>query len=400
MSRLIIRFHDSSLDNLSWLVDQSDDASQVVNWQTGSGQQLTALAKDHNNVVLVIAQQDVYLTGYEVPGTASRQLLAAVEYQIEDQLAQDVELQHFALGDQSSNPVAIAVLEKTVMQRCIDLIQKHGLQVPQVVPEVFLCPWSGKPGDVSLIASHQSVILRYGEFQGIKCRPELCVAMLDLIAAEQDIKVVNCYLQEPESFESINIGKYPGEFKQLKLEHLDPGGSGTINLLQRQFQITSIWSKLLRSWKWILGLLLILVVVTGYNRAIALNQLETRLSDIKAAQYEQLKNYLPANIDQSDDLKNELINLLKQGQSGKAEVNFLELLRQFTQAKSVYSSIIISRIGYQNKRLSIDVTSNQLNELESLLESIESTGQAVKMENLNIKPGIVSGQFVLDGASR
>jgi len=124
------------------------------------------------------------------------------------------------------------------------------------------------------------------------------------------------------------------------------------------------------------------------------------LSDIKAAQYEQLKNYLPANIDQSDDLKKELINLLKQGQSGKAEVNFLELLRQFTQAKSVYSSIIISRIGYQNKRLSIDVTSNQLNELESLLESIESSGQAVKMENLNIKPGIVSGQFVLDGASR
>ncbi len=400
MSRLIIRFHDSSLDNLSWLVDQSDDASQVVNWQSGSGQQLTGLAKDHNTVVLVIAQQDVYLTGYEIPGTASRQLLAAVEFQIEDQLAQDVELQHFAIGDQSSNPVAIAVLDKTLMQRCIDLIQKHGLQVTQVVPEIFLCPWSGNLGDVSLIESHQAVILRYGDYQGIKCRPELCEAMLDLIATELDIKVVNCYLQARESFDSMNIGKYPGEFKQLKPEHLDPGNSGTINLLQRQFQITSIWSKLLRSWKWILGLLLILVAVTGYNRAIALNQLEIRLSDIKAAQYEQLKNYLSADIDQSDDLKKELINLLKQGQSGKAEVNFLELLRQFTQAKSVYSSVIISRIGYQNKRLSIDVTSNQLNELESLLESIESTGQAVKMENLNIKPGIVSGQFVLDGASR
>jgi type II secretory pathway component PulL len=198
----------------------------------------------------------------------------------------------------------------------------------------------------------------------------------------------------------MNLGQHPGVFKQLEPGHHDPTGSGTINLLQRHFQISSIWSKLLHSWKWILGLLLVLVAVTGYNKAIALQQLELRLADIKAAQYEQLKDYLPARIDQSDNLKNELINLLKQAQSAKPEANFLELLRQFTQAKNAHSSIIISRIGYQNKRLSIDITSNQLSDLESLLEAIESTGQAVKMENLNIKPGIISGRYVLDGASR
>jgi len=400
MSRLIVRFHDSTLDNLSWLVDQADDANQIVNWQAGSQRELARLAKKHNAVILVIAQQDVYLTGFELPATASRQILAAVEFQIEDQLAQDVELQHFSIGDQSSNPVAIAVLEKSVMQSCVDLVQRHGLAVTRVVPELFLCPWSGKDGDVNLIESHEAIILRYGDYLGIKCKPELCQTMLDLIAAEQDIKSVNCYLQAPDAFEFLKIGEYPGVFKQLKRGHLDPAGSGTINLLQRQFQITSIWSKLLRSWKWLLGLLIVLIAVTGYNKAIALYQLETRVADIKAAQYEHLKDYLPANIDQSDDLKKELVNLLKQDRTGKPEVNFLELLHQFTQAKTAYSSIIIGRIGYQNKRLSIDITSNQLNHLESLLETIQSTGQAVKMENLNIKPGIISGRIVLDGASR
>jgi type II secretion system protein L len=400
MSRLIVRFHDSAMDNLSWCVDQADDAGQLVNWQAGTERQLPELAKKHNTVVLVIAQQNIYLTDFEIPSTASRQVLAAVEFQIEDQLAQDVELQHVALGDQSNNPVAIAVLEKSVMQRCIELIQKHGLQVTQVVPEIFLCPWSGKTGDVNLIASHEAIIIRYGEYLGIKCNPELCETMLDLIAAERDIKAVNCYLPSPESCASMNRGQPPGVFKQLESGHHDPTGSGTINLLQLNFQISSIWSKLLHSWKWILGLLLVLVAVTGYNKAIALQQLELRLADIKAAQYEQLKDYLPASIDQSDNLKNELINLLKQAQSAKPEANFLELLRQFTQAKNAHSSIIISRIGYQNKRLSIDITSNQLSDLESLLEAIESTGQAVKMENLNIKPGIISGRYVLDGASR
>jgi len=399
MSRLIVRFHDSSLENLSWLVDQSDEVNRTINWQTGSQQQLGELAKKHSSVVLVIAQQDVYLTSYQIPGKASRQVLSSIEYQIEDQLAQEVEIQHFALGDQSSNPVAIAVVEKVIMLRCIKLIQKYGLVVTHIVPEIFLCPWFGKTGDVNLIESHEGVILRYGAHQGIKCRPELCETMLDLIAVEQDITVVNYYLQQPESYDSMNIGKYPGACKQLTFENFDPGGSASINFLQRQFQVTSVWSKLLLAWKWVLGLLLILITVIGYNKAIALHQLEIRLSNLKATQYELLKNYLPANIDKSDDLKKELISLLKQAQSATEEVNFLELLSLFTQAKTAYSSIIIGKIGYQNKRLSIDITSNQLNQVESLLETIESTGQAARLENLSIKPDIISGQFVLDGAA-
>ncbi len=145
---------------------------------------------------------------------------------------------------------------------------------------------------------------------------------------------------------------------------------------------------------------MVLIAVSSYNKAIALQELEHQLLQIKTSQYELLKNYLPAEISQNDDLKKELINLLKQSQSGAEEVNFLELLRQFTRAKAAYPSVIIGKIGYQNKRLSIDITSNQLSQLESLLEAIESTGQATKLENLNIKPDIISGQFILDGTSR
>ena len=400
MSRLIVRFHDSSLDVLSWVVDQTDGSDLTVKWQFGSEQQLAELAKSHSAVVLVIAQQDIFLTSYEVPGKASHQILSAIEYQVEDQLAQDIELQHFAISDHSNNPVSIAVLEKDIMQRCIDLIHKHGLVVSQIVPEIFLCPWSGKPGEVNLIESPEGVILRYGDNQGIKCHPELCEAMLDLIADEQDINVVNYYLLLPESYDSMRIDKYPSEFYQLTLENLGPDSSAIINLLQRQFQKTSVWSKLMHIWKWVLGLLIVLLAVTSYNKAIALQELESQLLDIKVSQYELLKSYLPAGISQSDNLKIELINLLKQNQTEADEVNFLKLLSQFTKARPATSSVIIGKIGYQNKRLSIDITSSQLNDIESLLEAIESTGQNAKLENLNIKPGIISGQFILDGESK
>lgn len=399
MSRLIIRFHDSSLDALSWVVDQGDENNIAVKWLSGSAQQLTELAKNHSAVVLVIPQQHVYLTNYAMPDKASRQVLSAIEYQIEDQLAEDIELQHFAIGDQSSNPVTIAVLEKSIMQRCIDLIHKHSLIVTHIIPEIFLCPAPVEAGDVNLIESDGGVVLRYGDNQGIKCRLQLCESMLDLIAGEQNIQAVNYYLQQPESYQSLKVEKYAGTVKQLTLAHLDPGSPKSINLLQRQFQRTSAWLKLLHIWKWVLGLLMVLVAVAGYNQAIALQALEEQLVQIKSSQYELLKKHLSTSTRPTDDLKKELINLLKQNQSGAKEVNFLELLGQFTQAKSVYASVTIGRIGYQNERLSIDITSNNLNQLESLLEAIESGGQSVKLQNLNIKPDIISGKFVLDGAS-
>jgi hypothetical protein len=160
--------------------------------------------------------------------------------------------------------------------------------------------------------------------------------------------------------------------------------------------MSSIWSKLLGIWKWILGLVLVLLALTAYNRAIALNDLEAQLSELKGAQYALLKDYLPTEIDRSSDLKNALITLLKQNQSGEQEVGFLQLLQEFTRAKSAFAAVTITRIGYQNKRLSIDVTSNQLSQVEALLQALESAGQTAKLDKLSIKPNLISGQFVLE----
>jgi type II secretory pathway component PulL len=166
--------------------------------------------------------------------------------------------------------------------------------------------------------------------------------------------------------------------------------------MQRQFQMSSIWSKLLGIWKWILGLLLVLLAVTAYNRAIALNDLEAQVSELRAAQYALLKDYLPAGTDQSSDMKKALIALLKASQSEQNETGFLQLLGEFTRAKSAYAAVTITRIGYQNRRLSIDVTSNLLSDVEALMQALESTGQAVKLDKLSIKPNLISGQFVLE----
>ena len=55
----------------------------------------------------------------------------------------------------------------------------------------------------------------------------------------------------------------------------------------------------------------------------------------------------------------------------------------------------VDSIGYQNRQLSIDVTSNQLREVEALLAVLEKSAQSVLLGKLSIKPNLISGQFVL-----
>ena len=397
MSRLIVRFDDLNLDSFSWVVTETEDDSVAVDWQDASASALAQLANAHHQLTLVIPQQHVYLTSFDLPDKASRQVLSSIEYQIEDQLAQDVEHQHFAIGNPSSNPLPIAVVEKSIMHDCLALMRKQGLVATQIIAEMFLCPWFGNPGDVCLLECKDGVILRYGEYQAIKCRSDLTQTMLDHLAAEQELQIVNYYLQDLESFPSIQVSEYPGAPHELSLKQLNPGNASVINMLQREFQVTSLWSKLASVWRWILALAFILLAVTAFNRAIALNDLEAQVSAVKASQYELLKDYLPANTEPSADLKKILIDLLKQNQSSGNEVSFLTLLQEFTRAKKAFSSVTISKIGYQNERLSVDVTSNQLSEVEALLAVLEKSGQGVVLEKLSIKPNLVSGQFVMEG---
>ena len=398
MATILIRFQDAALDRFSWAIEVAQTGEEPIDWRQGVAQELGSLCQNQGSVVFIIPQQCVYLTRFEIPPNASRQVLSSIEYQIEDQLAQDVERQHVAIGDQSSNPVAIAVIDKAIMERSLELQQTHSLSVSIIIPELFLCPWSGQSGEVCLIESNDELILRYGEYRGLKCRVELLEAVLEQIAQQQEIDKVVYYSQNKDLYESLQVSNYPLQHRTLLPEQLKFDRTKLIDLQQREFQVSSVWSSLFKTWRGVITLMALMLVVAGFNKALALQDLETELDRIKTTQYELIGRYLPANVGRSENLKKALIAVLKQNQSSQRKIDFLDLLSTFTQAKTKYPAITIDKIGYQKGRLSIDVRTGRLSEIEALLETIELAGRAaVKLEKLDIKPEATSGRFVLTG---
>ncbi len=398
MPNLILRFHDQRFDEFHWTTVDADAAAVDISWQQASESELSRLLSQHPlPVVLIMPQEYIYLTEFELPEKASRQVLASIEYQIEDQLAQDTETQHFAIGKQSGNQIPVLVVEQAVMQACQALQQKYGLRVVQILPEMFLCPRSDQSGEVGLLSSQSGLILRYGGYQCVKCQPAVLASFLNLINRTTRIDQVNCYIEDESVLETLDFGGYSYGTKPVKTSVLDFDGDHVINLQQRQFQASSNWARLFQAWKSVAVAAMILLTITVLNRVTALQEMEDQLVSINASQFELIKDHVGPTVSVDSNLKKEMIKLLQASNSPQQSLDFIHLLLEFSQARAAFLSIEVVKVGYQKDRLSIDISSKQLNEVEALHAALGSRGLASDLERLNIKPELVSGQFVIRG---
>jgi type II secretion system protein L len=394
--RLLIQFTDASLSDFRWATCDELEGSAALDWQYAAEGELATLAAQHPHpVIVLIPQECIYLTRVDLPEKASRQLLGAIEYQVEDRLAQDIESQHFALGNTRDNPIAIAVVSREIMDRCVSLAQSHGLRLAQIIPELYLCPWSGE--GAALAEGHDGWLLRYGDYRGLKCHASALPAMLELIRREVEFDRIRCYLAasaEPPAIEGLAVERY-------QLSEVRPGfvDAPVIDLQQRNYQVSSPWLGLARSWKWVGLLAAALLIVFAYNRAVALQDLEDEIGAIRQQQYELLKPYLPADAGPGDDLKRLLIERMQRLQASQREQGFLQLMLEFVRAREAFPKVEVSRIGFQSGRLSFDISSEKLTDIESLLASVKKQGVEAKLESLNIKPELSSGRLVLGGGS-
>ena len=396
MSRLLLRFQNTALSEFHWaVVDES--LSSRLSWQTAAESELSGIIAQHSfPAVIILPQQAVYITEFEMPEKASRQVLASIEYQIEDQLAQDTELQHYAIGKQVDNKVPVVVVEQSIMQACQSLQGRFGLRIIQIIPEFFLCPAPDTEGTVNVLESHEGFILRYGTYRVVKSGPDLLKPMLAMINREHTIERVNYYLASENDFEHLHVDKYEAKYHSTSTLAADFDSPDIINLQQRQFQASSNWNRLFQAWKSVAAVLVLLLSVTILSRVMALQKMEAELDSIKASQYELVKDYLDDEVTQSDNLKTALIKRLQAQNTGQQGSNFIGLLVEFGQARSKYNSIEIVKVGYQQGRLNVDISSKQLNDVEALHAALNARGLSTRLEKLSIKPELVSGQFIIE----
>jgi len=394
---LFIRLLD---EQISWRVDEAGGAS---------GENDIDEAARHargRQVIVLVPITDVPLFTVKLPTRNRARMAQAVPYVLEDQLSEDVDTLHFALGKpDSEGKVAVAVVGRDRMDRWLDQLQDAGIQPQQIIPDVLALPlqtgtWSGllEPGQL---------LLRTGSQQGSAMDSSDLSWLLPLALDEADeplpsqLQLLDCDPQAPAippmelSIEHEQCGGTP-------LHHLCEGydRGQVIDLLQGDFSPGEHSHRLWRIWRVAAALAAawVLVSLLGTaleNRQLAEHELAYR-QDITAV-YRDTFPKETAIVDPRIQMQKKL-DALHQG-GGNRDAEFLRLLSLAGKPLTSDRSIKLNTVRYKQNRLDLELDLPTIQALDKLKATLEQNGLQVTIRNARSREGKVEGRLEIRAKS-
>ncbi len=395
MNKNRILFHDSSLQRFDWC--KPDTESGTI--QTGHAEieQLGRIFPSGTPVTVFIPQQMVLQTSAQMPPRANKQQLNAISYAIEDQLAEDIENCFFAvLPQQDDGSVPVAVIDQQKMDEISLLLAEYHLQVRLILPQMYLCPWSGDSSVIaSICAIRQGFLVRIAEHEGFYCESSVLPQILKLVSRQSDQKhqQIICFGSEPEQLDIANV-----EFKaqpQLDLLTQDVVETGCLNLKQKQYQSSHQWKAGLRRWKWPLFALILLLVVFMSDAVVDVWQQKNLLNTLVQQQNALLVKDLP-ELAGSDNPRLELTKYLADHRGGAEQKGFLDQLHEFVRLTEGLTQLKTGKLQFQKSSLIVDLESKDLKSLESLRAKLPQSSFKARIDNVNINPEKTTGRLIME----
>lgn len=223
--------------------------------QTQRGTLDTVLALAANRrVVAFVPGADVRLAAVSVPARSAPKILQAAPYALEEQLAEDVETLHFAIGspgeaDGGAHPVA--VVARARMEAWLAPLRERSVRPEALLPETLCLP-APEAGHWTGLAEAGRVTVRTGAWTGFSCAIEDFESYLKLADPEARMPV-RLFVTRDVEFDFSKIGRpfelLPGYASGIEVCARHWQAAGAINLLQGTYSEKQDWQRLAGPWR-------------------------------------------------------------------------------------------------------------------------------------------------------
>jgi len=382
---LFIHFHHLTL--VDWTI--FDSQQRLVNHVAETT--LATISIDKNQqVIVLLPNTEILLTQVAIPTTQRQRLQQAVPYALEEQLAEDIEQLHFALGQRDvQKHLAVAVIAQRHLDSYLNVLREFQLSPAVVLPEVFILPLISESWSVSQYG--QRVLVRTEKQAGFAIDEENLQNILPSMTLPSQIVVWGQLSNSVrEAFNSLNV---PIIEKILDENFLISSCYQTevINLLQGKYQPVSQTAHLWRPWRLTAALFLLFGCVEIGRLGLDYYQLEQQsqvlnqqIEQIYRQTFPQAQKIVNPRVQMEQQL-NEFKGKAKNTQAG----NFLMLLNQLSPALSKVNSLNLKEITYQAGKLELSLEVADLATLESLKRYVKEVGI-----NANFSPSTTESKIV------
>lgn len=387
---LVIRLGENPGQSVDWIA-VDDNGTRRSPPVTGS---LPEAARDvgERNVIVLVPATAVLTTTVYVPVKGGARLRAALPFALEENLADDVETLHFAIGRRrDSGRLPVSVVARTQMTEWLELLDSAGIAAAKMVPENY--GLARIPGTFSLLVAEDQVMFNDGaesEFtmQGVK--PSDVLAVAGVLDTESDDSqppghlLVYCEPGEESRFEH-DWNALRHEMASVDINLLTDGvlprlavtvaaGHG-VNLLQGLFGTKMEYATVFRPWRHAAALLLALVLVGFGGKAVdyyRLAQEQTAIKDQFTQEYRQIR---PGDNREIVDPVSIVNSIRRSLGTASSSDTFLPSLHQLSLALQQNSSAELEAISYRAGVIDVRLTAPDVATLDSIQKIVSSSGR-------------------------
>lgn len=335
-------------------------------------------------VRVVVPGQAVFVSAVALPGRSSRRQLQALPYAMEEQLVQEVDAYHFALGAAlgGGRHLAAAVEHRT-MSGWMATLEQAGIEPDSVVPATVALPEPASASHGVIAIVEERALVRVGPDRAY----EADLADLDtLLALEQQLEEVQLLdpedrWQAPASLRCAPLA-VSGTLEQMQAQQVD---KAPVNLLQGPYAgRREAGAKVARLWRGVaavaagVALLASVELLLQYRSTAALaDQLEGMTDEAVG----QALGGLPENYraDSARSLLEARLRALRGSGSGDGLLFLLETVGPRLVGGP---GVRIQSMNYTDDGLILELTADRLDDIEALRQRIGSeTGVAVALES-------------------
>ncbi|HRD65870.1 MAG TPA: type II secretion system protein GspL [Candidatus Competibacter sp.] len=378
-------------DQAEWLLHPGGSV------QRGSLAELAAQAGGARQILIAPGETSI-LHPIAVPGRKRSAWARAVPYALEDQVIEEIESLHFALGSVPDGGwLPVAVVGHAALRAWMGACDQAGLAPAAVVPEPLLLPW--QDGDWSIVLEERRAVVRIGRQEGFATeRDALGLLLSQTLVEAGDAKPRRLRIwgsaaaefAEPAIAEIERVVEAdPIEPLQLFAATYQPGT--VLNLLQGSYSRQAQWGRWLRPWRVTAALAGLWLLVQGCAQVYENWRLRQELVSL-GAQMERVYREAVPGATRIVNPKVQLEARLKElRSSGTGSGAFLELLHRGGQPLVNFPDVVLRGFSYRDGQLDLslqggdpavlDQLRQQFNQQPGLQTEIRTTQREGQLES-------------------
>lgn len=331
-------------------------------------EEVIALAPGRKLVVFVPGAE-VRLTEVQVPAKQPAKVLQAAPFVLEDQLADDIETLHFALGPrQAGGTFPIAVVSHAHMAEWLAPFRERDALPDALVPETLALPWENE-GPWSVLPEADHLTARTGAFAGFSCVPEDFDLFLQLAenGTPHPLRVL-VPLGSQEDYTRLQrpLELLPGFNHPLEalVRHLRM--SQAINLLQSEYSQRESLERFWKPWRFaamLVAAAFVLGIVVNTVEALRYRHAAKAQQSANEARFGQL---FPGQRIASLALTTQVEQQARILQGGNGQGSLMQLMQAASDGLQATPGLTLNTAEFREGALYLDLSGPDLQALEHL----------------------------------